>query len=119
MALFSNPRTMEWANVFRRQVRLTNGRLYRVYHPMFGRRSGRHQYKLNPFGAVSFALVSCVPFSPSEGRFHAVSGPSNAGAGKHWRIETGIAQRGQELAELKRRLERYGPRQQERGYMYR
>jgi hypothetical protein len=26
--------------------------------------------------------------------------------------------KGQELAELKRRLERYGPRQQERGYMY-
>src|SRR6267154_2857539 len=76
---------------FRRQVRLTNGRLYRVYHPMFGRRAGRHKYKLNPFGAVSFALVSRVPFSPSEGRFYAVSRPPNACAGKNWRIETGIA----------------------------
>jgi hypothetical protein len=26
--------------------------------------------------------------------------------------------RGQEIAELKRRLERFGPRQQERGYMF-
>src|SRR5258707_13976283 len=76
---------------FRRQVRFTNGRLYRVYHPMFGRRAGRHKYKLNPFGAVSLALISCVPFSTSEGRFHAVSRPSNAGAGKNWRVETRIA----------------------------
>jgi hypothetical protein len=29
-----------------------------------------------------------------------------------------LPQQGQELSELKRRLERFGPRQQERGYMY-
>jgi len=29
-----------------------------------------------------------------------------------------LPSQGQELNELKRRLERYGPRQQERGYMY-
>jgi hypothetical protein len=118
MALFSNPRTQEWANVsvVKSPTRMAG------YIEFITRCSDDAQVDTNTNAtpSVLFPLPS----------YHVFRFPQVKDAFTLYRAHRMLVQEkiggskpelppaGQELAELKRRIERYGPRQQERGYMY-
>lgn len=117
MALFSNPRTLEWADVsvVKSATRLAG------YIEFITRCSDDTQVDTNTSATAS--ALSPVP------AYHVFRFPQVQDAFTLYRAHRMLVQenlrsskpelppRGQELAELKRRLERYGPRQQEHGYM--
>src|SRR5258708_37641200 len=118
MALFSNPRTMEWANV---SVVKSVSRMA-GYTEFITRCSDDAQVDTNTNStpSVLFPLPSYHVFRFPQVkdaftlyRAHRMLVQQNASGSK-----PELPPRGQEIAELKRRLERYGPRQRERGYMY-
>jgi len=118
MALFSNPRTQEWADVsvVKSPTRMAG------YIEFITRCSDDAQVDTNTNAtpSVLFPLPT----------YHVFRFPQVKDAFTLYRAHRMLVQEkiggskpelppvGQELAELKRRLERYGPRQQERGYMY-
>jgi len=118
MALFSNPRTLEWADVSVAQ----SSKQMKGYIEFITRCSNDSQVdtNTNPTAPV---------LSPSPS-YHVFRFPQIKDAFTLYRVHRMMVQqnlggskpelppKGQELAELKRRLERYGVRQQERGYMY-
>ena len=118
MALFSNSRTLEWADVS--VVKST--KQMKGYSEFITRCSDDAQVDTNTNGTAPVLFPG-----PS---YHVFRFPQIKDAFTLYRVHrmlvqqnTGgsrpeLPQKGQELAELKRRLERYGVRQQERGYMY-
>jgi hypothetical protein len=118
MALFSNPKTREWADV----SVIISGATLRGYMEFITHCSDTLQVDTNnaPLAPVLF---------PSSG-YHVFRFPQIQDAATLYRAHRRLAQEktgaaaaklppaGQEMAELKRRLERYGPQQQRRGYMY-
>jgi hypothetical protein len=118
MALFSNSRTLEWADVsvVKSATRLAG------YIEFITRCSNDVQVDTN----TNYIAPVLFP-SPS---YHVFRFPQVKDAFTLYRVHRMLVQentggskpqlppRGQELTELKRRLERYGPRQQDRGYMY-
>jgi hypothetical protein len=118
MALFSNSRTLEWADV---SVVKSASRMA-GYIEFITRCSDDVQVDTN----TNYIAPVLFP-SPT---YHVFRFPQIKDAFTLYRVHRMLVQentggskpelpaRGQELAELKRRLERYGPRQQERGYMY-
>jgi len=117
MALFSNPRTMEWADVsvVKSVTRMAG------YMEFITRCSDDAQVDTNTNStpSVLFPLPTYHLF-----RFPQIKDASTLYRAHRMLVQEKIGgskpvlpPRGQELAELKRRLERYGPRQQERGYM--
>jgi hypothetical protein len=117
MALFSNSRTLEWADV---SVVKSTSRMA-GYIEFITRCSDDVQVDTN--------TNSIAPVLFPSPTYHVFRFPQIKDAFTLYRVHRMLVQentggskpelpaRGQELAELKRRLERYGPRQQERGYM--
>jgi len=118
MALFSNPRTLEWADVsVVKSATKTAG-----YMEFITRCSNDAQVDTNtnsvapvlfPWASYHIFRFPQVKDAFTLYRAHRMLVQQNTGGSK-----PELPPPGQELAELKRRLERYGPRQQERGYMY-
>jgi hypothetical protein len=118
MALFSNARTLEWADVsVAKSPKVTKG-----YIEFITRCSNDSQVDTNTnaiapvlFPAPSYHVFRFPQIKDAFTlyRVHRMMVQQNLGGSK-----PELPPKGQELAELKRRLERYGPRQQERGYMY-
>ena len=118
MALFSNSRTLEWADV----SVVKSATKMAGYTEFITRCSNDSQVDTNTSSTAPVLFPS-----PS---YHVFRFPQVKDAFTLYRAHRMLVQentggskpemppRGQELAELKRRLERYGPRQQERGYMY-
>jgi hypothetical protein len=118
MALFSNPRTSEWADVSVAQ----SPKQMKGYIEFITRCSDDSQVDTN-----TNATAPVLFPSPS---YHVFRFPQIKDAFTLYRVHRMLVQqslggsrpeippRGQEIVELKRRLERYGVRQQERGYMY-
>ncbi len=118
MALFSNSRTLEWADV----SVVKSATKMAGYIEFITRCSNDAQVDTN-----TNSIAPVLFPSPS---YHVFRFPQVRDAFTLYRAHRMLVQqntggsrpelppRGQELAELKRRLERYGPRQQERGYMY-
>jgi hypothetical protein len=118
MALLSNPRTLEWADV----SVVKSGTKLRGYIEFITHCSDESQVDTNTNSTAPVLFPS-----PS---YHVFRFPQIKDAFTLYRAHRMLAQEkiggsrpelpphGQELNELKRRLERYGPRQQERGYMY-
>ena len=118
MALFSNSRTLEWADVSAVQ----SPKQMKGYIEFITRCSDDSQVDTN-----TNATAPVLFPSPS---YHVFRFPQIRDAFTLYRVHRMLVQqnvggsrpelppKGQELAELKRRLERYGVRQQERGYMY-
>ncbi len=118
MALFSNPKALEWADV---SVVKTATKL-RGYFEFITRCSNDAQVDTN-----TNAIAPVLYPSPT---YHVFRFPQIKDAFTLSRVHRMLVQTklggarpelpppGQEMAELKRRLERYGPRQQECGYMY-
>ena len=118
MALFSNPRTMEWADV----SVVKSATKMAGYIEFITRCSNDAQVdtNTNSIAPVLFPWPSYHVFRFPQVkdaftlyRAHRMLVQQNTGGGK-----PELPARGQEIAELKRRLERFGPRQQERGYMF-
>jgi hypothetical protein len=118
MALFSNPRTLEWADV----SVVKSATKMAGYIEFITRCSNDAQVdtNTNSIAPVLFPLPTYHVFRFPQikdaftlYRAHRMLVQENIGGSK-----PELPPRGQELAELKRRLERYGPRQQECGYMY-
>jgi len=118
MALLSNPRTLEWADVS--VVKST--KQLKGYSEFITRCSNDAQVdtNTNATAPVLFPWPSYHVFRFPQirdtftlYRVHRMLVQQNTGGSK-----PEVPAKGQELAELKRRLERYGIRQQERGYMY-
>jgi hypothetical protein len=117
MALFSNSRTLEWADV----SVVKSATKMRGYIEFITRCSDDVQVDTNTNSTAPVLFPS-----PS---YHVFRFPQVKDAFTLYRVHRMLVQentggskpelpaRGQELAELKRRLERYGPRQQECGYM--
>jgi hypothetical protein len=118
MALLSNSRTLEWADV---SVAKSSKQM-KGYTEFITRCSDDAQVDTN----TSSTAPVLFPW-PS---YHVFRFPQIKDAFTLYRVHRMLVQqstggsrpelpaKGQELAELKRRLERYGARQQERGYMY-
>ena len=118
MALLSNSRTAEWADV----SVVKAATKMRGYIEFITRCSDDSQVDTN--------TNSTAPVLFPSPRYHVFRFPQIKDAFTLYRAHRMLAQeklggsrpelpqQGQELNELKRRLERYGPRQQERGYMY-
>lgn len=118
MALFSNPRTSEWADVSVAQ----SPKQMTGYIEFITRCSDDSQVDTN-----TNATAPVLSPSPS---YHVFRFPQIKDAFTLYRVHRMMVQqnlggsrpeippKGQEIAELKRRLERYGVRQQEQGYMY-
>jgi hypothetical protein len=118
MALFSNPRTSEWADVSVAQ----SPKQIKGYIEFITRCSNDSQVDTN-----TNATAPVLSPSPS---YHVFRFPQIKDAFTLYRVHRMMVQqnlggsrpeippKGQEIAELKRRLERYGVRQQEQGYMY-
>lgn len=118
MALFSNSRTSEWADISVAQ----SSRQMKGYIEFITRCSDDSQVDTN-----TNATAPVLFPSPS---YHVFRFPQIKDAFTLYRVHRMMVQqklggsspeippKGQEIAELKRRLERYGVRQQERGYMY-
>jgi hypothetical protein len=118
MALFSNSRTLEWADV----SVVKSAKKMAGYTEFITRCSDDVQVDTN--------TNSIAPVLFPSSSYHVFRFPQVKDAFTLYRVHRMLVQgntggskpelppRGQELAELKRRLERYGPRQQERGYMY-
>jgi hypothetical protein len=118
MALFSNSRTLEWADV----SVVKSATKMAGYTEFITRCSNDSQVDTNtsstapvlfPFPSYRVFRFPQVKDAFTLYRAHRMLVQENTGGSK-----PELPPRGQELAELKRRLERYGPRQQERGYMY-
>ena len=118
MALFSNPRTLEWADVsvVKSATRMAG------YIEFITRCSNDAQVDTNtnstasvlfPFRTHHVFRFPQVMDAFTLYRAHRMLVQENTGGS-----QPQLPPPGQELAELKRRLERYGPRQQECGYMY-
>jgi len=118
MALFSNPRTMEWADVsvVKSATKMTG------YIEFITRCSNDAQVDTNsnstapvlfPWPSYHVFRFPQVKDAFTLYRAHRMLVQQNTGGSR-----PELPPRGQEMAELKRRLERYGPRQQERGYMF-
>jgi hypothetical protein len=118
MALLSNVQTLEWADV----SVVKSATKLRGYMEFITRCSDDSQVDTN----TNFTAPVLFP-SPT---YHVFRFPQIKDAFTLYRAHRMLVQekiggsrpelpaQGQELNELKRRLERYGPRQQERGYMY-
>ena len=118
MALFSNPKTLEWADVSVAQ----SSKQMKGYIEFITRCSNDSQVDTN-----TNATAPVLSPSPS---YHVFRFPQIKDAFTLYRVHRMMVQqnltgsrpelppKGQELAELKRRLERYGARQQQQGYMY-
>jgi hypothetical protein len=118
MALFSNSRTLEWADV----SVVKSPKQMKGYMEFITRCSDDSQVDTN-----TNATAPVLFPSPT---YHVFRFPQIHDAFTLYRVHRMLVQQntggsrpelplpGQELAELKRRLERFGPRQQERGYMY-
>jgi hypothetical protein len=118
MALFSNSKTLEWADV----SAVKSATQMKGYVEFITRCSDDSQVDTNTNASAPVLFPS-----PS---YHVFRFPQVTDAFTLYRVHRLLVQqntggsrpelppKGQELAELKRRLERYGVRQQERGYMY-
>ena len=118
MALFSNPKTLEWADV----SVVTTASVVRGYIEFIARCSEELQVDTN-------TNATAPVLSPTPNYF-VFRFPQVKDAFTLYRVHKMLVQQkfggrrpqlpapGEEVAELKRRLERYGPRQQECGYMY-
>jgi hypothetical protein len=118
MALLSNPQTLEWADV----SVVTAASKLKGYMEFITHCSDESQVDTNTNSTAPVLFPS-----PS---YHVFRFPQIKDAFTLYRAHRMLVQeniggsrpelppQGQELNELKRRLERYGPRQQERGYMY-
>lgn len=118
MALFSNPRTSEWGDISVAQ----SSKQMKGYIEFITRCSDDSQVDTN-----TNATAPVLFPSPS---YHVFRFPQINDAFTLYRVHRMMVQQklggsrpeipptGQEIVELKRRLERYGVRQQERGYMY-
>jgi len=118
MALLSNSRTSEWADI----SVVTAATKLRGYIEFITRCSDDSQVDTNTNSTAPVLFPS-----PS---YHVFRFPQIKDAFTLYRAHRMLVQEkigrsrpelpahGQELTELKRRLERYGPRQRERGYMY-
>ena len=119
MALLNNSRTLEWADVSVVKSTKQMKGTHRVYYPVFGRCSGGYDANTTAPVCLPVALAIHVFRFPQIKdaftlyRVHRMLVQQNTGGSR-----PELPPKGQELAELKRRLERYGVRQQERGYMY-
>jgi hypothetical protein len=117
MALFSNPKTLEWADV----SVVTSANAVRGYTEFITRCTEDVQVDTN-----TSATAPVLFPSPT---YHVFRFPQVKDAFVLYRAHKMLVQEktrgarpqlpspGQEVAELKRRLERFGPRQQEQGYM--
>lgn len=118
MALLSNSKTSEWADV----SVVTARAILRGYIEFITRCSDDSQVDTN--------TNSTAPVLFPWSNYHVFRFPQIKDAFTLYRTHQMLAQEklggsrpelppsGHEMAELKRRLERFGPRQQERGYMY-
>ena len=118
MALFSNSRTQEWADVSVVQ----NSKVMNGYTEFITRCSDDSQVDTNtnatapvlfPWPAYHVFRFPQIKDAFTLYRVHRMLVQQNLGGSK-----PELPPKGQELTELKRRLERFGPRQQEQGYMY-
>jgi hypothetical protein len=118
MVLFSNSRTLEWADV----SVVKSATKMAGYIEFITRCSNDAQVDTNTCATAPVLFPSptyhVFRFPQVKDAFtlyraHRMLVQENTGGSK-----PELPPRGQELAELKRRLERDGPRQQERGYMY-
>jgi hypothetical protein len=118
MALFSNSRTLEWADVSVAK----SPKQMKGYIEFITRCSNDSQVDTNtnatapvlfPWPSYHIFRFPQIKDAFTLYRVHRMLVQQNLGGSK-----PELPPKGQELAELKRRLERYGPRQQERGYMY-
>jgi hypothetical protein len=119
MALLSNSRTLEWADlsVVKSATKL------RGYTEFITRCSDDSQVDTNTNSTAPVLFPSpsyhVFRFPQIKDAFTLYRAHRMLVQGKIGGSRPELPQHGQELNELKRRLERYGPRQQERGYMYR
>jgi len=118
MALLSNSRTLEWADVS--VVKST--KQMKGYSEFITRCSDDSQVDTNtnatvpvlfPWPSYHIFRFPQINDAFTLYRVHRMLVQQNTGGSR-----PELPNKGQELAELKRRLERYGVRQQERGYMY-
>lgn len=118
MALLSNSRTLEWADV----SVVKSPKQMKGYSEFITRCSDDVQVDTNtnalapvlfPWPAYHVFRFPQIKDVFTLYRVHRMLVQQNTGGSK-----PELPPKGQELAELKRRLERYGVRQQERGYMY-
>ena len=118
MALFSNSRTLEWANV----SVVKSAKQMKGYFEFITRCSDDAQVDTNtsftapvlsPWPSYRIFRFPQIKDAFTLYRVHRMLVQQNTGGSR-----PELPPKGQELAELKRRLERYGVRQQERGYMY-
>jgi hypothetical protein len=118
MALFSNSKTLEWADVS--VVKST--KQMKGYSEFITRCSDDAQVDTNtnatapvlfPWPSYHIFRFPQIKDAFTLYRVHRLLVQQNTGGSR-----PELPPNGQELAELKRRLERYGVRQQERGYMY-
>jgi hypothetical protein len=118
MALLSNSRTLEWADV----SVVKSAKQMKGYSEFITRCSDDAQVDTNtnatapvlfPWPSYHVFRFPQVRDAFTLYRVHRILVQQNTGGSK-----PELPAKGQELAELKRRLERFGVRQQERGYMY-
>jgi hypothetical protein len=117
MALYSNPRTSEWADV----SVVKSAKQFKGYIEFITRCSDDSQVDTNS--------SSTAPVLSPAPTYHVFRFPQVTDASVLYQAHRKLVQqnlrgarpeipaKGQELAELKRRLERYGVRQQKQGYM--
>jgi len=118
MALFSNSKTLEWADV----SVVKSAKQLKGYSEFITRCSDDAQVDTNtnstapvlfPWPSYHIFRFPQIKDAFTLYRVHRMLVQQNTGGSR-----PELPPKGQELAELKRRLERYGVRQQERGYMY-
>jgi len=118
MALLSNPHTNEWADV----SYVVSGRKSHGYMEFVTRCSGDFQIDTNtnvtvpalfPLPSYRVFLFPQIDDVFTLYRVHRMLVQHNVNGERPV-----VPPRGQEIAELQRRLERFGPSQQARGYMY-
>ena len=120
MALLTNSRTLEWADVS--VVWSTKTNTLKGYTEFITRCSNDAQVDTNtnatapvlsPWSGYHIFRFPQIKDAFTLYRVHRILVQQNTGGSR-----PELPPKGQEVAELKRRLERYGARQQERGYMY-
>ena len=118
MALFSNPKTLEWADV----SVVKSAKQMKGYSEFITRCSNDAQVDTNtnatapvlfPWPSYHIFRFPQIKDAFTLYRAHRILVQQNTPGSR-----PELPSKGQELAELKRRLERYGVHQQERGYMY-
>jgi hypothetical protein len=117
MTLYSNPQTQEWADV----SVVKSAKQFKGYIEFITRCSDDSQVDTN--SSATAPVLSPTP------AYHVFRFPQVSDAATLYKVHRMMVQqniggsnpeipaKGQELAELKRRLERYGVRQQKQGYM--